>query len=379
MKASLVFSGMRSIVNWCEGSPVKSVRFSRNTPDLIAIGGGDGLLRIGRVPPSLESPQPVPLLTLKGHRRGIADFQWGPEDDMIASIGDDGSFRLWKLDDGSCLRHWSPPKGKLNAIQLHPKNSNSVLVGGDAGVVHLLNMSTGKSAENDVICSHPITALQFDPSGEILFVGDASGTLHICFYAHMQRDVTLPRASSAPHPVSPASSSSPSSAASQQQFPWADFFDPLQVFHKAPPALRIKKLGRVKLSDQKISSLSFQSLSSQGNSGTLAVITGDSRLILLAIPLENPGSISKYAEFSLPATSPIRSVFCRHIPALATGSQDGTICFFGTALPVEKHPFNELMGHSGAVLDVSWNCDESLLASSDDKGTVVVWRRAPRP
>ena len=36
---------------------------------------------------------------------------------------------------------------------------------------------------------------------------------------------------------------------------------------------------------------------------------------------------------------------------------------------------NKLQGHGGPVLDVSFNCDESLLASADSTGMVIIWRR----
>lgn len=36
---------------------------------------------------------------------------------------------------------------------------------------------------------------------------------------------------------------------------------------------------------------------------------------------------------------------------------------------------NRLQGHSGTVLDISWNADETLLASCDSTGMVILWKR----
>lgn len=57
-----------------------------------------------------------------------------------------------------------------------------------------------------------------------------------------------------------------------------------------------------------------------------------------------------------------------------TGSEDMCVYFFDVERAT-KAIVNKLQGHSAPVLGISFNCDESLLASSDAKGMVIVWRR----
>lgn len=63
-----------------------------------------------------------------------------------------------------------------------------------------------------------------------------------------------------------------------------------------------------------------------------------------------------------------------HSLLAVTGSEDACVYFFDVERNA-KAIVNKLQGHGGPVLDVSFNCDESLLASADSTGMVIVWRR----
>lgn len=60
--------------------------------------------------------------------------------------------------------------------------------------------------------------------------------------------------------------------------------------------------------------------------------------------------------------------------APVSGSEDMCVYFFDVTKE-SKSCVNKLLGHSAPVLDVCFNCDESLLASCDAQGLVIIWKR----
>ncbi|XP_050299429.1 WD repeat-containing protein 13-like isoform X3 [Anthonomus grandis grandis] len=79
----------------------------------------------------------------------------------------------------------------------------------------------------------------------------------------------------------------------------------------------------------------------------------------------------------------IRSTFCpimsfRQGACVVTGSEDGSVYFVDVEKIGNKAVVNTLQGHSSAVLSISFNYDESLLATSDMEGLVILWKRHSR-
>lgn len=87
------------------------------------------------------------------------------------------------------------------------------------------------------------------------------------------------------------------------------------------------------------------------------------------------------AWFSVPTA--VRSCFCPLPPSsrdgacVVSGGSDGAVRILDVARVVAqgKPLINALQGHQRPVLDVGWAFDETLLASCDAGGTVIVWRR----
>lgn len=46
-------------------------------------------------------------------------------------------------------------------------------------------------------------------------------------------------------------------------------------------------------------------------------------------------------------------------------------------LELQKPQLNQLHGHSAPVICADWNYNETLLASGDEHGAVILWKRAP--
>ena len=87
----------------------------------------------------------------------------------------------------------------------------------------------------------------------------------------------------------------------------------------------------------------------------------------------NPlGSVSALASLASNTVSEIFNFLVLFL--VVSGSEDMNVYFFD--IERESKPcVNKLQGHSAPVLDVCFNYDESLLASCDANGTVIIWKR----
>ncbi|PSN32818.1 WD repeat-containing protein 13 [Blattella germanica] len=72
------------------------------------------------------------------------------------------------------------------------------------------------------------------------------------------------------------------------------------------------------------------------------------------------------------------NVVCLFRLLIVTGSEDSCVYFLDIEKE-EKPCVNKLQGHACPVLGVSFNYDESLLATSDYQGLVIIWKREKPP
>lgn len=76
----------------------------------------------------------------------------------------------------------------------------------------------------------------------------------------------------------------------------------------------------------------------------------------------------------------LRSTFCPQMGAclIATGSEDGAVHLLDSAREGKAARINRLLGHATPALALSFNYDESLLASADHDGQIILWRNHQR-
>ncbi|OWK49895.1 WD repeat-containing protein 13 [Lonchura striata] len=204
-------------------------------------------------------------------------------------------------------------------------------------MVRVVNISTGKAARGGTgRLPGQVLALCFDAPGRVLWAGDDRGSV--------------------------------------------------SSFLCDPGTGRLTKASRVLVqAGGSITSLSARAWASrEAPDPSLLVNACPDRLLLFRVVEDEGGSGAPGLRLrrSFPTRhreQPLRSCFCplmsfRQGACVVTGSEDASVHFFDVGRAA-RATVNTLQGHGAAVLAVAFNCDESLLASGDAAGTVIVWRR----
>lgn len=355
---------------------VSSIKFANGHPSLLAAASADGTLSICQLKPS---PATI-LFILRGHRAAISAFEWSASNDLLVSASADATLRLWSTRSGRCLRVFADPANSaLLTCALSPRNNNLLVTGNAAGTLNVLNLSTGIYSKNAVSATDQqqtqVSCMCFQRSEteEVLWVGDSKG--YISAYRLASFETT----------------------ANARLLP-------------------LKKV--IVVAGCPISSLSTLTISSSSREVLLLANIACNAVVLFKCPsflsgsnntnnssgTQNSGSIEFIKSFPVRHQNPslvIRSSFCPKSSTtnlcIVTGSEDTCIYFYtfdgaggdsdqkdqeeegdiskSTKKVNKVRCVNKLQGHSAPVLDVCFNFEESLLASADSKGNIIIWKR----
>ncbi|GBG75476.1 hypothetical protein CBR_g20107 [Chara braunii] len=128
-----------------------------------------------------------------------------------------------------------------------------------------------------------------------------------------------------------------------------------------------------------VNSVAYRTFSVLAGNPVLLVATMDGNLRFYSVLLELEGYLSLQCSIQLhPRIHRIRAAFCPILSLergelIVTGNEDSCINFYDFTR--QSRPcVNKVQGHRAPVIDCAWNHGETMLATSDSGGLVIIWK-----
>ncbi|GJQ71200.1 hypothetical protein Trydic_g1097 [Trypoxylus dichotomus] len=314
------FKGVHHIFDQ-HSDPVTMVKFANNDQSMLCCSSVDGTLSLCNVtglPPHVTG-------ILKGHKQAVTGFDWSADNELLASSSLDGTIRVWKVNEFTCLRTIEDPqKSQLLCCMFQPVNNNLLITGNSKGEVRIANVSTGRFMKNFCRVTGNVLSLASDANCKTLWAGNDKGEI-VSILCDISGQLCRTKRLNLGIPCS-------------------------------------------------VTSLSYRAwISREARDPLLLVNCSDNSLCLFNI-IDYEGSLVLKRKFqNKHQKHSIKSTFCpimsfRQGACVVTGSEDGNVYFLDIEKPTSKSYLNTLQGHSSAVLGISFNYNESLLATSDLEG-----------
>ncbi|XP_023019104.2 WD repeat-containing protein 13 isoform X1 [Leptinotarsa decemlineata] len=307
---------------------VTMIKFANNDKTRLCCSSLDKTLSVCD---SLGTP-PTVLAILKGHSKGVTGFDWSINNDLIVSSSLDGTAKVWKVADFNCLRTINDPNlFPILCCLFQTSNNNLILTGNDRGELRVANVSTGRFLKDVCRIGGSILSLTSDTNGRVFWTGNDKGEI-------------------------------------------------MSVFCESNGSLtKLKKLNLP--SSCLVTSISYRTWISREARDPLLLVNATDDSIYLFNIIDAEGNLRLKRKFQNSQRKYIiRSTFCpimsfRQGACVVTGSEDGSVYFIDIVKSGKKCIVNTLQGHSSAVLGISFNYDESLLATSDLQGLIIIWKK----
>ncbi|XP_038211980.1 WD repeat-containing protein 13-like [Zerene cesonia] len=319
------FSGVHHIFDQ-HTDQVSIVKFANNDRSKLCCASHDGTVSICDV---TASPPRVAFI-LEGHTKAVTGCDWSASNELLVTCGLDAALVLWDVARRARLRAVRDQlRAPLLCCAFQPVNNNMVIAGNARGMVEVLNVSTGIYPRGgSSILGGQVTAIACESSGRMFWAANDKGVI-----------------------VS---------------------------YRMSGTGGSLSKLRRCVVGGA-VSSLSWSPWLARHPA--LLVSAADDSLYLFRIS-DREGNLSLKKRYDISHRSyGVRSTFCpimsfRRGVCIVSGSEDACVYFLDIEGHVEHPVVNKLQGHASPVLGVSFSYDESLLASSDASGLVIIWRRS---
>ncbi|MCA9948552.1 MAG: protein kinase [Anaerolineales bacterium] len=319
----------------------------------IATASGDATARIwdafsGEVLLTLEGHEAVASMATGGASGGVIDVKFSPDEKTVATLGGDGTLRIWDAYSGQEQRIIAAHAGAGTIMAFNPDGSQLASAGED-GTVKIWDMAAGEEFGQQLLLINKSTfALAFSPDGKRLATMGLDGPAFIWDVASGQKLLTLFGHTGGGHDVA---------------------FTPDGRF-----LITSSEDTTVKIWDTAPGREIF-TLVGPGGIIADAIYSPDGKQIATA---EADGSVSLWNSVTgkLMATLPGHDNLTSNIDFspdghhLASSSFDGTVKLWDLATQEE---LMTLAGQNGQLWDVTFSPDGNLVAASGENGIVEIW------
>ncbi|CAH0579220.1 unnamed protein product [Chrysodeixis includens] len=319
------FSGVHHIFDQ-HTEQVSVVKFANNDRSKLCCGSNDGTISICDV---TASPPRVSVI-LEGHMKPVTGCDWSASNELLVTCGLDGALCLWEVNKRRRLRAVNDQlAAPLLCCVFQPANNNMVIAGNARGMVEVLNISTGIYPRGgSSILGGRVLSIACESSGRMFWAANDKGVI---------------------------------------------------VSYRMDSAGGgLSKLRRCIVGGA-VTCLSWSPWLARHPA--LLVSAADNSLYLFRIA-DREGNLVLKKRFDVVHTQySVKSTFCpimsfRRGVCVVSGSEDSCVYFLDIEGHAEHPVVNKLQGHASPVLGVSFSYDESLLATSDVSGLVIIWRRS---
>jgi len=145
-----------------------AISFNHNGEKLI-VGSRDGYIREWLVSDFVRKNDPIPLLEIEAHKKGVNSVKYAPNDTMIVSGGNDAVTRVWSESTGELLNILVGGTFSVSDLGFDPVNEKLAIINGDT--LRVRELLTGNIL-GTFVADAPLYHLAFQPLGKLIAVSD---------------------------------------------------------------------------------------------------------------------------------------------------------------------------------------------------------------
>lgn len=293
-----------------------------------------------------------PIYTLEAHQGPVLDVAFSPDGRWLISSGADGMLRVWELSSATLSSEIEvSSNGWLQAITVSP-NRELIATGGNDALVNIWTLPDLELVARFRGHSGIVFAVAFSPSGQRLVSGDGAGVIKLWNVSTGIEEASYQLSDVAIYDLAFDSTETHIFAANLKEGLAKLSIDSSKITHRFCPQFSesVSAIAVLPTENLITSNAPLSTIAAGTNAGSIFIV--DSNCTVLN-SFSNQTAYINGLDYSYSEE------------LLVSGSADGTVAV--------GPPFVLLRIHENSVETVAFSPDNTLIASGDANGRIILW------